>query len=351
MPQVHDQRAPRQHGPAAWLGCDLIQRPDDWTWRLDPTEVDELVDVSAPFASGLDPLPCLDAADVPLPTLTPRIDELRRALTHGLGFAVLQGFPSSDLPPRHTAAAFLAVGAHLGSLRSQNAAGHLLGHVIDTGADAQDPDVRIYQTDQRQTFHVDSADVVGLLCLEPAAEGGLSLLASVSTIYNTMLDRRPDLAARLFDPVATDRRGEVPDGELPWYEIPVLSWYKGALTVMYQRQYIESAQRFPDAPRLRREMIAALDLFDRIADDPDIHVPMMLEPGDMQFVHNHSLLHDRTGFVNEPGAPRHLLRVWLSVAGDRELPPEYAQRYGSVTVGDRGGIVTTGTVLHAPVVP
>jgi hypothetical protein len=30
------------------------------------------------------------------------------------------------------------------------------------------------------------------------------------------------------------------------------------------------------------------------------------------------------------------------------LPPVYAQRYGSVTIGDRGGIIVQGTKLHAP---
>jgi hypothetical protein len=343
--------APHQTGPTAWAGAELEDRRSEWTWYLEPVEVDELISVSAPFAEGLDPLPCFAAGDVPLPRLGRRLDDLRRELTHGLGFVLLRGFPSTELSVRQAAAAFLAVGAHLGSARSQNAAGHLLGHVIDTGADARDPNVRIYQTDQRQTFHVDSADVVGLLCLTPAAEGGLSLLASAATVYNRMLERRPDLAAVLFEPIATDRRGEVPDGQLPWYEIPVLNWFRGALSVMYQRQYIDSAQRFAEAPRLTPAQIDALDLFDRIAEDPLIHAQMRLEPGDMQFVHNHSLLHDRTGFVNTPGAPRHLLRLWLSVAGDRELPPVYAERYGSVTVADRGGIVTTGTLPHAPVVP
>ncbi len=263
--------APHQTGPTAWAGAELEDRRSEWTWYLEPVEVDELISVSAPFAEGLDPLPCFAAGDVPLPRLGRRLDDLRRELTHGLGFVLLRGFPSTELSVRQAAAAFLAVGAHLGSARSQNAAGHLLGHVIDTGADARDPNVRIYQTDQRQTFHVDSADVVGLLCLTPAAEGGLSLLASAATVYNRMLERRPDLAAVLFEPIATDRRGEVPDGQLPWYEIPVLNWFRGALSVMYQRQYIDSAQRFAEAPRLTPAQIDALDLFDRIAEDPLIH--------------------------------------------------------------------------------
>ncbi len=82
------------------------------------------------------------------------------------------------------------IGAHLGHARSQNAAGHILGHVKDLGADAQDVNAQIYQTSARQTFHTDSSDVVGLLCLREAKEGGESLLVSTITIYNEMMARR-----------------------------------------------------------------------------------------------------------------------------------------------------------------
>jgi hypothetical protein len=85
---------------------------------------------------------------------------------------------------------------------------------------------------------------------DEAMEGGDSLLVSVETIFNRMRAERPDLLALLFDPIATDRRGEVPEGMKPFMEIPPLSWHAGHLTVFYQRQYIDSAQRFPDAMRL-----------------------------------------------------------------------------------------------------
>ncbi len=264
---------------------------------------------------------------------------------------MVKGWPLADVPLRQSAAAFLGIGAHLGSARSQNAAGHILGHVQDVGLHLTDPGVRIYQTNERQTFHTDSSDVVGLLCVETAASGGESLLVSAAAVYNEMLDRAPALAAKLFEPVATDRRGEIPYGQLPWFMIPVLSWHAGQLTVMIQRQYIDSAQLLPGAPPLDDEMVAALDLFDEIANDPRLHLSMTMEPGDMLFVHNHTLLHDRMGFTNKPGAPRHLLRLWLSVEGDRELPAYFEQRYGDITVGDRGGIVTSSTRLHAPLSP
>ena len=71
---------------------------------------------------------------------------------------------------------------------------------------------------------------------------------------------------------------------------------------------------------------------------------MRLEPGDMQFVHNHTLLHDRTAFEDhaEPAERRYLLRLWLAVPGARPLPEVFRQRYGSITIGDRGGIVVPG---------
>jgi hypothetical protein len=191
---------------------------------------------------------------------------------------------------------------------------------------------------------------VGLLCIHEAQQGGDSLLVSSTTIYNEMRRRRPDLAALLFEPLATDRRGEVPIGMKPWFDIPVFSWHDGSLSALYQRQYIDSAQRFELAPRLTAAKVEALDLFDSLANDPALNFTMRLAPGDMQFVHNHNLLHDRSGFTDWPDAARrrHLLRLWLAVPGARALPPVYAQRYGSVTVGDRGGIVVPGTTPCVP---
>ena len=274
-----------------------------------------------------------------LPTLGLKLGALRARLISGRGFELIRGFPSSELSEVQNSAVFIGLGCHLGSARSQNAAGDLLGHVQNVGADLQDPTVRIYQTDKRQTFHTDSADLVGLMCLETAAQGGESLLVSAGAVYNEMLRRDTELTELLFEPVATDRRGEIPEGQEPYFSIPILNWFEQRLTVIYQRQYIDSASRFGAVGQLSARVAAALDLFDEIMNEPEFFLPMSLEIGDMQFVHTHSLLHDRTGFVDKPGSPRHLLRLWLSAPGDRELPPSFAQRYGSLTVGARGGVV------------
>jgi hypothetical protein len=150
-----------------------------------------------------------------------------------------------------------------------------------------------------------------------------------------------------------DRRGEIPEGMKPYFEIPVFSDYADQLTVFYQRQYFDSAQRFADARRLTPEDIAALDLFDTVANDDRLGLKMRLAPGDMQFVHNHTMLHDRTGFEDwpEPERKRHLLRLWLACPGARPLPPVFAARYGSLEIGNRGGIVTPSTEMVVPLTP
>jgi len=222
----------------------------------------------------------------------------------------------------------------------QNADGHLLGHVKDLGRSSLDPNARIYQTRERQTHHTDSCDVVGLLCLRTAKSGGLSSLVSSATIFNEMRRRRPDLLKVLLEPIETDRRGEVPEGGSPYFSIPVFNWHDGLLSAIYQRQYIESARRFPGVAPLSPVQIAALDLFDELANDQALNLTMDLRPGDIQLVHNHTILHDRTAFedFSEPNRKRHLLRLWVAPPNARPLPEVFAERFGSVTSGDRGGI-------------
>jgi hypothetical protein len=337
-------------GPAAWVGPAMTKDERGWLYHLAPQDVADLEHAARHYLSLHRDVGEITAADFPLFSFSEHLRALQKKLLRGNGIEVLRGLPVAGYSQEFAATIFCGIGAHLGRARSQNAAGHILGHVRDLGMSSQDPSTRIYQTAERQTFHTDSADVVGLLCLREAKEGGRSLLVSAETIYNRMREQRPDLLEKLFDPIATDRRGEVPEGALPWMTIPPLSWHEGRLTVFYQRQYIDSAQRFEGVMLLTPAHVEALNLFDALANDPDLHFGMQLQPGDMQFVYNHSQLHDRTGFADwpEPGKRRHLLRLWLSMPGDRPLPECFKQRYGSIEIGNRGGIVTKETRLHAP---
>lgn len=340
-PEVEDR--------SAWYGPDLAQR-NDWIERLSDAEIDEVERASRELEKSQIELATVSASDFPFPTLAPRLQRILDEVLNGRGFALIKGLPVESWTRREAAIAFLIIGAHLGNLRMQNAQGHLLGHVRDLGRSSDDPNTRIYQTRERQTHHTDSCDVVGLLCLRMAKSGGVSSLVSSTTIFNEMRRRRPDLLRVLLEPIATDRRGEVPAGGKPYFTIPVFNNYDGLVSAIYQRQYIESARRFPDVAPLTSLQIEALDLLDELANDPQLNLLMELKPGDIQLVHNHTILHDRTAFEDylEPDRKRHLLRLWLAPGNARPLPEVYAERYGSITPGARGGVVAAGAEPSIP---
>jgi hypothetical protein len=340
---------PEIEGPSAWYGPDLTRR-QDWLEYLSTTEVEEVERAVKRLASESFDIVTMRSTDFPLPTLAPRLRRLLDEVLNGRGFVLLRGLPVGTWTRRESAIAFFGIGTHIGNARSQNARGHILGHVKDLGISSRDPAVRIYQTRERQTYHTDSSDVVCLLCLRPAKSGGLSSLVSSVTIFNEMRRRRPDLLRVLFDPIETDRRGEALEGQKLYFNIPVFSWHQGYLSAIYQRQYIESARRFADVPPLTPVQLQALDLFDSLANDPELHMIMEFQPGDIQIVHNHTILHDRTAFEDWPDAERkrHLLRLWLAPVNARPLPAVYAERFGSVVPGDRGGVAVRGMALTAP---
>ena len=332
---------------SAWTGHEMAQH-NDWIWHLGADDIEEIDRAIAHFKASGAPMEAISTDNFPLTALKPKLAALLREIIEGRGFVMVRGFPVRRYDIRSNAIAYLGLGRHFGTLRSSNGRGHLLGHVKDTGADISQGNTRFYQTSRRLEYHTDSADIVGLLCLQTAKSGGESFIASSMTIYHQILKRRPDLIAAAFLPYATDRRGEVPVGMKPWFAIPIFNWHQGKLSAIYLRHYIEEAQRrFADAPRLTREQIEVMDLIDELVNDPAIHLQMTFEPGDMQFLHNHQILHSRNDFENwpEPERHRHLLRLWMAPESGRPLPDVFAPRYGSVTPGDRGGIIVPGSQL------
>ena len=331
---------PEVRDASAWYGPDLSSR-SDWVEHLTDAEIDEVQSAILEAKRSNRDLTTISSEEVSLPTLGPRLQHLLDEVLNGRGFVLIKGLPVERWTKRDAAIGFLLIGVHLGNLRMQNAEGHLLGHVRDLGRSSDDPNTRIYQTRERQTHHTDSCDVVGLLCLQAAKSGGLSSLVSSTTIFNEMRRRRPDLLRVLFDPIETDRRGEVPHGSKPYFNIPVFSCEQGLVSAIYQRQYIESARRFAGVEPLSSLQIEALDLLDELANDPNLNLMMELQPGDIQLVHNHTILHDRTAFEDypEPERKRHLLRLWVAPPNARPLSGIYAERFGAIIPGDRGGVV------------
>jgi hypothetical protein len=335
-------------GPAAWTATQMRLR-DDWIAPLESAEIVELHE--AVRQSRDTPVVSLTQNDFALPILGPKLQRLRHDVIHGCGFVLIRGLPVREFDRETLARMYYGIGTWFGDAVPQNAAGHMLGHVKDIGHDPLNPERRVYATNFRHLFHTDSCDMVGLLCLHPAKSGGLSALASSTSLYNEIARTRPDLADVLAHPFHVDRKGEIPEGKEPSYEMAVFHHWADQLTTIYARDFIEAAQRVDGVPPLTAKQIEAMDMLDDLAGSDAFRLDMDFQPGDIQFLHNHQILHARTAYedFSEPERKRHLLRLWLSTANGRELPPVFAERYGEIELGKvRGGVRVPGQTLHAP---
>jgi len=339
-------------GPAVWYGPEMAC-DRSWIHTLDDGHIAELDAATGALDAERD-IATVSRDEAALPTLDPLLARIDDEVLHGRGFVLLRGMPVERWSRHRAALAYWIVATRLGVPVPQNAQGHVLGHVRDLGHDPADPMTRIYTTAARQEYHTDSCDIVGLLCLHGAKSGGASAICSSSTVWNEALERRPDLAAVLTEPFHTDRKGEVPPGKQPTYPMPVFHPSGPEVTGVYARAFIEAAQTRPDTPRLTPAQVEALDLVDALAEDDAIRLDMEFRPGDIQFLHNHQILHVRTPYEDwpEPERKRHLLRLWLSAYDGRELPHWFAERYGEIRRGTvRGGIRVEGQTPHAPLEP
>jgi hypothetical protein len=312
-PHTQPLRAPLG-GAAAWRG-ESLREHDDWRVRLDAAALEEIETALGRATSTRKPTAELTRSDFPLPSLAPEIARWRRELDAGRGFLVVSGLPSEGWSLEQSERFFWCLGLHLGRPGAQNVQGDLLGHVCDTGDDAADPFVRLYRTRSDIAWHCDAADVVGLLCLRRARRGGASRIVSSLSVYEELLSRRPDLVSRLYEPFLLDVRNEDRSGALRYLPIPACRYADGRLRTFYHSDYFRSVERHPDVPRFSPEERALLDLYEEIAGDPALHLDMELEPGDIQWLSNHVILHARTAYDDhvEPERKRHLLRLWLSL--------------------------------------
>jgi len=342
-------------GPGAWRGVDMAGRVDEWRYQLSGAEVAELDDAMR-RTREMDFI-AVGRADFTLPSLGATFDDMRRELLTGRGFVVIRGVPVGDYTMEEAARVYWGLGTYFGNARSQNGKGHVLGHVCDLGArfDAFNKPgrTRIYQTRVRQLYHTDGVDVVALMCLQKSKSGGESTICSSVTVHDEMWRRDRDLWAELYKPVWRDRRGEIPPGRKPYYPSAMFHYHAGLLSATFSWDYAESCKRFAELPLLTATQIAAHDLADSIAEDQDTRLDMAFEPGDVQILHNHQILHARADYEDWPEIERrrHLLRLWLSPDDGRPLPDSFLERYLGLEIGKRGGIVVPGTELCAPLVP
>ncbi|MGE4242449.1 TauD/TfdA family dioxygenase [Ramlibacter sp.] len=312
-------------GRCAWK-ADEMRRDTDWVLPLDDGERTELREAVARVRSRFAGIE-FGKADFPLKRMAERMAHVRREVEEGRGVVLMRGLPVDEWDTTSVDQAYWGLGLHLGTALAQTPRGDLLVRVEDI-AD-KNPLARGYRTTEFLPFHNDQGDVVGLLCVRASKSGGASCIASAAAMHDEILRTRPDLLEVLYGEWFYDVRGEEPPGRKPYYMEPRFSQVNGRLFTQHGRRYVESAQRFPEVPRLTPQQVEAMDLMDALCKSEEFRLDMDFRPGDIQFLNNRVVLHSRTDFVDhdDPARKRLLLRLWLRTPGYAELPAYFKPRF------------------------
>jgi alpha-ketoglutarate-dependent taurine dioxygenase len=249
---------------------------------------------------------------------------VRDTLETGRGFVILEGLPLDGLTRDEATATYWVVGQLLGTPIVQNVQGTLLYDVRDTGQDVA-YGARFSVTSAESTFHTDNSfgetvlDYVGLLCLSAAKSGGLSQNVSGYAAVDELARSEPGVLEVLERPFHIDRRGGVRPGQAPTVQYPVLSWSGRELLIRYLRYWIEVGHQKAALP-LTAEQVHAMDTLDRVLARPELRVEFALQPGQMFFINNRWILHNRTAFEDDPAPERrrHYVRLWVEASNGHE---------------------------------
>ncbi len=293
-----------------------------WYYPLSPRFRDALDETIHRLRRQPRPTTALHAAEEPCAAYAEELQPVRTALERGRGFAIVRGPAGERYLPAEMQVGYWLIGQMLGRPVEQNVQGVLLYDVRDSGQDVR-YGARFSVTNAESSFHTDNSfgaalvDYVGLLCIHSAASGGLSQVVSGYSVHRELRARHPDVLEILAQPLHIDRRGGLRPGEEPTVQHPVLAEDQRGLTYRYLRYWIESGHEKIGQP-LNAAQRKALDALDEVANDPSLRVEFALEPGDLFFINNRWILHNRTAFEDhaEPEQRRHLVRLWLCRQGE-----------------------------------
>jgi TfdA family taurine catabolism dioxygenase TauD len=316
-------------GPKAWRGEALANDPS-WLLTLGDAEIADIDRALAAARATGRALPDIDREHFPLTVMRPRLEQTLAELQDGRGFLVVRGLPVQRYRDDDVGLIFWGLGRYLGAPLYQNPKGELLGHVYDYGRTYGNIDVRGYETNAYLPYHTDAGDVVGLLCLRRSLKGGLSSIVSSVTVHNEILAQHPEYLGLLYNGFYYIRReAALTERGVSDRPLPVFGARDGVVSCRYIRNQI-------NAGAVKREVelttfeTAALDFFDEQTRRADVRLDMDLQPGDIQFINNYTILHSRTEFLDgpEPHQKRHMLRLWLKFPTPWPLSAEFPAHMG-----------------------
>jgi hypothetical protein len=320
-----------------------IERDKSWIQQLSAAEISGIEHALAHAkATGK---AMLDMSPEDFPLDAPAIAALQKAVAttqSTWGLCLLRGLPVMRWSVADARLAYWGLGLHIGVARTQNRASEFMSDVRDEGGAYRVTNGRGYNTNAALDFHVDFGDIVGLLCLRKAKTGGASMVTSSIAVLDEIALVRPDLVETLYEPFYFSLQGAGSENDGDYYQCSIAGEKNGQIAFRSNRKNIIAAQRdFAEIPRLSAKQTEVLDLLDALYADPRFCYSMWLEPGDMQLLNNHVVIHSRTDFedFDEPENKRHLLRLWLALPQAKALPDNWIQAFKDVRSGAvRGGL-------------
>ena len=305
------------HGAPGWTGGELEQRSD---WRVDfrdfPDLPADLARLDAWRASVPEPVQALQADTLELPAVQAIGQRISPLVRESPGLALLTHAP--PLAPELLALLYLAIGLELGS--TVDVYGRLY-EVRDRGGSYKDSAIPVSMTRESTGIHTDSSNravwprIVALACVNPSTVGGASRMVSVHRVHHLLGERAPELRDRLYGDYIRDvvtPGSDRSESSVRANRFPIFA--RGdRVTLRYMRYWIERGHDRVSVP-LTPDDLAAFDALDALLEDESLTLRFKLAKGDMVFLDNTTVAHDRDAYVDDPGAPRHLLRLWLDGA-------------------------------------
>lgn len=305
--------------PAAWRGADFSSI-DELSFVLEPRHLSALDRALKSVRARSLELNSVEKEDFDLTEIAEDIEQLKSEILHGRGIVIIRGFPVNDYSLEDIEILYWGLGTHLGTGESQSNMGDRVGHVRDVSG--KDPNERAYRNSVGILAHTDLTDIVGMLSIRKAKQGGLSTYTSALAIHNHILATRPELLTPLYRGFRYHRFGEQAPGEpvVTPYEVPVLSHKDGFVSARYVPEYVTMAAEELGEP-LPDFDLQALKYFNELAMSPELRLEVMMEPGDLSFINNYTVLHTRDAFYDgdKPHEKRLLLRLWLSAEYKRPV--------------------------------
>jgi alpha-ketoglutarate-dependent taurine dioxygenase len=301
----------------AWRAAD-VGSESSWRWPFPPRCAGAMLELARTLAGG--PVPLVETQLANCDRLAWSFDfaPLADALENGRGLAILGGPSDESLSFQSRLALYWVVGQILGEPVAQNVEGVRLYDVRDQ-SQSLSQGARFSVTNYESTFHTDASfeetvvDYVGLLCVQTAKSGGLSQLVSGFSAAAELAMADPAILEVLASPFHVDRRGGVRPGETATTRQPVVAQQGDEILYRYLRTWIEAGHQKAGVP-LSGDQVRALDVLDGTLRRGNLRLEFMLRPGDMLWLNNRWILHNRTAFEDHaaPERRRHYVRLWLS---------------------------------------